>query len=58
MDNVIIYQRIESLNDRERALFAFSMAERMMPLYYDLCNNHTEITSVPLNFRGFKNTLK
>ena len=28
MDNVIIYQRIESLDDRERALFAFSMAER------------------------------
>ena len=23
MDNVIIYQRIESLDDRERALFAF-----------------------------------
>ena len=43
MDNVIIYQRIESLDDRERALFAFSMAERMMPLYYDLCDNHTEI---------------
>ena len=43
MDNVIIYQRIESLDDRERALFAFSMAERMMPLYYDLCNNHTEM---------------
>ena len=29
MDNVIIYQRIESLDDRERALFAFSMAERI-----------------------------
>ena len=43
MNNVIIYQRIESLSDRERVLFAFSMAERMMPLYYDLCNNHTEM---------------
>lgn len=43
MDNVIIHQRIESLNDKERVLFAFSMAERMMPLYYDLCNNHTDI---------------
>ena len=29
MDNVIIYQRIESLDDRQRALFAFSMAERI-----------------------------
>ncbi|WP_253691966.1 MULTISPECIES: hypothetical protein [unclassified Treponema] len=50
MDNAIIHQRIESLNDRERVLFAFSMAERMMPLYYDLCNNHTEV----YNFSHYK----
>ena len=29
MDNVIIYQRIESLDDRERVLFVFSMAEQI-----------------------------
>ena len=56
MDNVIIYQRIESLNDRERALFAFSMAERMMPLYYDLCNNHTEMYDLG-HYKALENLL-
>ena len=56
MDNVIIYQRIESLDDRERALFAFSMAERMMPLYYDLCNNHTEMYDLG-HYRELENLL-
>ena len=56
MDNAIIYQKIESLSDRERALFAFSMAERMMPLYYDLCNNHTEIYDFS-HYKELKNLL-
>ena len=56
MDNVIIYQRIESLNDRERVLFAFSMAERMMPLYYDLCNNHTEMYDLG-HYKALENLL-
>ena len=56
MDNVIIYQRIESLNDRERVLFAFSMAERMMPLYYDLCNNHTEMYDLD-HYKALENLL-
>ena len=56
MDNVIIYQRIESLNDRGRALFAFSMAERMMPLYYDLCNNHTEMYDLG-HYKALENLL-
>ncbi|MFJ1440003.1 hypothetical protein ACILPE_09800 [Capnocytophaga canimorsus] len=50
MDNVSIYKEIKFLNDRERVLFAFSMAERMMPLYYDLCNNHTDL----YNFDHYK----
>ena len=56
MDNVIIYRRIESLDDRERALFAFSMAERMMPLYYDLCNNHTEMYDLD-HYKALENLL-
>ena len=56
MDNAIIYQKIESLSDRERALFAFSMAERMMRLYYDLCNNHTEIYDFS-HYKELKNLL-
>jgi hypothetical protein len=56
MDNVIIYQRRESLDDRERALFAFSMAERMMPLYYDLCDNHTEMYDLG-HYRELENLL-
>lgn len=43
MYNTIIKQKILNVSDKNRVFFAFSMAERMMPLYYNLCNNHSEL---------------